>query len=101
MTVREVLAKLALADPEAEVLFLDLYAGPDEADVVRLVDIRQESWTHERGTYCSSEPYEAWYPGKPAERNSDYTDIVTTTVHVAVLSAGPTNLRYLQKEGRA
>lgn len=95
MKVQALLTQLALADPQAEVLFLDLHADADGADVVRLVDIRQEPWTHERGTYGSNEPYEAWYPGKPEERDSNYTDIVSKTTRVVVLSAGPTNLRYV------
>lgn len=94
MKVEELVAQLALADPRAEVLFLDQCSDADETDEVRLVDIRSENWTHERGLY-SGEPYEARYPGKPCERESGYADIVTSAERVVVLSAGPTNLRYL------
>jgi hypothetical protein len=50
MNVQELIAELRHADPEAEVLFIDHYADADAdadaADEVRLVDIRQETWTH-------------------------------------------------------
>ncbi|NPT58119.1 hypothetical protein [Paraburkholderia elongata] len=94
MKVQDLLAQLALADPQAEVLFLDQCADADETDEVGLVDIRTESWTHERGTY-GGKPYEARYPGNPCERESGYSGIVTSAERVVVLSAGPTNLRYL------
>ncbi|SRR6266702_629652 len=93
VNVQELMAQLAQADPQAEVLFLDLHADADEADEVRLVDIRTESWTHERGMY-GNERYEAFYPGEPCERESGYSSIVTSEERVVVLSAGPTTLRY-------
>ncbi|MEM5299088.1 hypothetical protein VSR82_32800 [Burkholderia sp. JPY481] len=93
MIVKELLARLAHVDPEAEVLFLGSYADVSEADEVQHVDIRSETWTHEKGM-CAGEQYEARYPGNPAERESDYTNVVTCRVRVVVLSAGPTNLRY-------
>ncbi|MEX3926714.1 hypothetical protein AB4Y36_22155 [Paraburkholderia sp. BR10936] len=92
MKVQGLLDLLAHADPQAEVLFLSEHADADEAEVVRVVDIRQEPWTHERGRYGSSEPYETYYSGKPCERDSSYRDVVTKSVRAVVLSAGPTNL---------
>ncbi|SDD96397.1 hypothetical protein [Paraburkholderia lycopersici] len=92
MKVQDLLALLAQVDPQAEVLFLGQYADADEADAVRLVDIRREAWTHERGRYGNNEPYEAYYSGKPCERDSSYRDVVTKSVRVVMLSAGPTNL---------
>jgi hypothetical protein len=93
MKVRELLAQLAHADPEAEVFFLDQHADASEADAVQQVDIQSETWTHERGLY-RGEPYESLYPGAPAECDSDYTGVVARSLRVVVLSAGPTNLRY-------
>ncbi|MBB5427486.1 hypothetical protein HDG40_005665 [Paraburkholderia sp. JPY158] len=95
MRVRDLLSQLALADPNAEVVFLDEHADAEEADVLRVVDIRQEFWTHESGE-CDGRRYEAVYPCKPAERESSgYASVLAERVQVVVLSAGPTNLRYL------
>jgi hypothetical protein len=93
MKVRELLVQLAHADPESEVLFLNSNADVSEADVVRMVDVRPEAWTQERGM-CADARYEARYPGRPAERDSTYSRIATSSIRVVVLSAGPTNLRY-------
>jgi hypothetical protein len=93
MKVRELLVQLAHADPESEVLFLNSNADVSEANAVRLVDIRPEAWTRERGM-CADARYEARYPGRPAERDSTYSCIATSSIRVVVLSAGPTNLRY-------
>lgn len=94
MKVRELLAHLSAADPEAKLLYLDMHADADETDAVQLVDIRPEAWTREKGM-CAGETCEARYAGKPAVRDSSYSRIATSSLRVVVSSPGPTNLRSL------
>lgn len=96
MKVREILNALRDVDPDSIVVFMAQYADSNESDEVREVHVPTEAWTHERGSYGSSE-YEVRYPGAPEPRADDaYKDVVYETERVVVLSDGPTNLRFLK-----
>lgn len=92
MKVRELLALLRQAPPEACVLFLDAYAGRDEADEVREVFVPETAWTHERGRFGADE-YAVRYPHAPEPRGAGYRDVTYVAERVVVLSTGTTNLR--------
>lgn len=93
MKVRELLAGLQQVDPEAVVLFLDVYADPSESDEVCEVFAPTNKWTHERGRF-GTEEYDVRYPDAPEPRPDGYCDVTFVEERVVVLSAGPTNLRF-------
>lgn len=91
MKVRELVEQLRGADSDATVLWLDEYGDLDEADEVRQVDVRVESWAHEVG-FRGDERYEVLCPGPANEPKPGCRDVVLRELRVVVLSSGPSNL---------
>ncbi len=87
--VRELLDLLRNAPKDSVVLFIDEYAGADETDEIRQVDIQTRPWTHENGCY-NGETYEVRYPGPPDPRSQPgYSYIVTASSQSSSCPADP------------
>ncbi|MFB9125728.1 hypothetical protein E2553_36065 [Paraburkholderia dipogonis] len=84
--VRELMACLEKADPNAYVLAFPAYADPSDGDEVGEVLVPQDLWVHEHGT-CVGTTYEAFLPATFAE--SDPAREVASRDHVRVVLIGP------------
>lgn len=99
LRVKELVERLANADPDSVVVYLDSYADVDESDEICEVLVDLNLWTHEVGTHHGTH-YEVRYPGGPRATDSDSRVVTTQAVErVVVLSDGPTNLRYVTPRG--
>ena len=74
MRVRELIALLADADPEAVVLVFPQYADDTDGGELGDVLIPTAPWIHETGV-CLRRRYEVFYPGAAAERDELYANI--------------------------
>ena len=92
MIVRELIALLERADPQAIVLFLDDYADLSESDDVFDVIIPADPWTHVRGT-CGGAEYSVRYPDAFEPRDESYSDVKHDAQRVVLITNGPTNYR--------
>jgi hypothetical protein len=68
--VRELLAQLRDADPDADVRFMAVGADEIESDSVDEVEFQRELWTFETG-----KGYSVWYPCEPVPRGEDYKNV--------------------------
>lgn len=80
MKVRELLARLRDADPEAEVRFMPLAADSTESDSVDEVEFQAELWTFEEG-----DGYSVYYPGEPEQRDAHYENVRCRLLPVVLL----------------
>ena len=84
--MRELMAHLAKADPEAYVLAFPAYADPSDGDEVGEVIVAPDPWVHEQGN-CLGTPYEVFLPGELAVSNSERK--VANREYVRVVLIGP------------
>jgi hypothetical protein len=94
MLVRELMALLARADPDAVALLLDDYADLSESDEVFDVIMPSQPWTHEHGK-CDDARYSVRYPDKFEPRDERYTGVTRSRERVVLIANGPTNHRRL------
>jgi hypothetical protein len=92
MRVRELMAHLANADPDAYVLSFPAYADPTDGDEVGEVMVPPDPWVHVRGT-CLGTSYEVFLPEGLEETSSERE--VASRDYVRVVLIGPelTNFR--------
>lgn len=84
MNVRELLERLSTANPEAEVLFMQIGADPDEGDAIAEVEAQPELWTFEQGREGGT-TYAVYYPGEPEPRGDGYQDVAYRRVSAVLL----------------
>jgi hypothetical protein len=95
MRVRELIEKLAEADPEAVVLVYPPHADFDDGGQLGDVLLPAQPWIWEIAVW-SGERYETFYPGEAEKRDESYSNVETQRVPVVLLGEELQNFR-LQK----
>lgn len=92
MNVRELIALLSGADPDAVVLVFPPHADPCDGGVLEDVIVEEAMWTHETGL-CQGSPYETFYPGAPTPVEPSFSNVSTNQVKVVLLGEELNNSR--------
>jgi hypothetical protein len=92
MRVRELLASLSGADPDALVLVFPQYPSFSDGAVLRDVIVPEIPWTRESGLWANK-PYENFYPTEKNPAMSPAADVITEQVPVVLLGEDLGNFR--------
>ncbi|WP_207002723.1 hypothetical protein [Trinickia mobilis] len=92
MRVRELIALLSNADPEAVVLAFQPFADSTEGGEVREVLLPEVPWIHEAGAWAGSR-YEVFYPGEAEVRDGSYSTVEVRSMSVVLVGEELGNFR--------